>query len=116
MKRMVLVGCLQEADCGELETERLESENHELHEQVSALQAQLANVREKALESSSSDLQQQMARFQSEDWKEVAPVCFKFILGYDLPEAPLAMDARSKNIWDITLPVVHALPAHIILS
>jgi len=75
MKRMILTAVLLLAGCGESETDSLKAENQQLRSQVDQLQTQLADVREKAdeLETKSSDLQDEVARFGSEDWKDVVP-------------------------------------------
>jgi TolA-binding protein len=61
--------------CGQSESERLKEENQNLRDQVDQLQSQLSSIKEKAddLETASSTLQDQLARFQNEDWKEVMP-------------------------------------------
>lgn len=99
MDRIILAFCLLLAGCGESETEKLKRENQELHEQVDALQTQLATIREKAdaLETSSSDLQEQMARFQSEDWKDVVPAATQASDDVDSAKDDLKQAADERN-------------------
>jgi TolA-binding protein len=70
-----LLLCFALAACGPSKSEQLQSENEELRVQVEQLQSQLSEIKEKAesLETSSNDLRDQMARFQSENWREVVP-------------------------------------------
>jgi cell division septum initiation protein DivIVA len=70
-----LAFCLAVSGCGQSRVETLETENADLRDQVDQLQTQLSNIKDKAssLKSASDDLQSQMARFQSENWRDVVP-------------------------------------------
>jgi len=75
MRLSVVSTLLVLSACGQTESERLKEENQNLRDQVDQLQSQLSSIKEKAddLETASSTLQDQLARFQSEDWKDVVP-------------------------------------------
>jgi len=66
-KQLLLSGC------GKSEVEQLREENQELHEQVDHLQSQLVDIKEKSenLEAASNSLQEQLGRFQNENWRDV---------------------------------------------
>jgi predicted nuclease with TOPRIM domain len=75
MRRAALLFLLCLSACGKSETEQLKEENEELHAQVDQLQSKLAEIKEKSdnLETASDHLQQQLGRFEAENWRDVMP-------------------------------------------
>lgn len=73
MRVVILSALLLLTACGDSESDK--SEIDQLREENTDLQTQLANVREKAdaLETASDNLQEQLERFKTEDWREVMP-------------------------------------------
>ncbi len=81
-KSLTLAVSLLLAGCAESGLDQLEAENAELRSQVADLEAKLSSARSAAeyvarkaaaLRASSNELQAQLARFQTEDWRDVVP-------------------------------------------
>ena len=73
MKTVMLSALLLLTACGNSESDK--SEIDQLRQENADLQAQLATIREKAdaLETASDNLQEQLERFKTEDWRDVMP-------------------------------------------
>ena len=81
--------------CGPSRVEQLEAENQDLKDQVEQLQSQLSNIKDKAseLETASSGLQQQLGRFEDENWRDVVP---------DAQEAGSDVESAQQELSDAT--------------
>jgi len=87
--------CILLAGCGSSRVQQLEAENQDLKDQVERLQSQLNDIKDKAneLETASSGLQQQLGRFENENWRDVVP---------DAQEAGSDVESAQQELSDAT--------------
>jgi len=95
MRALPLVVCVLLAGCGPSRVQQLEAENQDLKDQVEQLQSQLSDIKDKAseLETASSGLQEQLGRFDGENWREVVP---------DAQEAGSEVESAQQELSDAT--------------
>lgn len=104
---LIILTCL--CACGPSETEKLKAENEDLRSQVSQLQSKVDDVTKaaekvksdaQALKSASDELQAQLARFNSENWRDVVPAAKS--AGDDVEEKSSALDSSLSDLDDAT--------------